>query len=66
MQRRRRFKHQITLRDRLALWAEKVRQQASELSPGPERNALLNKISKAEAAARIDNWANSTGLQPPK
>jgi len=26
----------------------------------------LNKMSKAEAAARIDNWANSTGLQPPK
>jgi hypothetical protein len=63
---RRRFKHQFTLQDRLASWAEKVRQQADELRPGPERDALLKKASQAETAAHIDDWANSAGLQPPK
>jgi hypothetical protein len=63
---RRRFKQQFTLQDRLASWAEKVRQQADELRPGPERDALLKKASQAETAAHIDDWANSAGLQPPK
>ena len=63
---RRRFKQQFTLQDRLSSWAEKVRQQADELRPGPERDALLKKASQAETAAHIDDWANSAGLQPPK
>jgi hypothetical protein len=33
---------------------------------GPERNELLKKIRRAEAAANIEAWANSPGLQPPK
>jgi hypothetical protein len=66
MQKRRRFRQQLTLQDRLVAWAEKVRKQANELQPGPERDALLKKASQADTAAHIDGWANSAGLQPPK
>ena len=34
--------------------------------PGPERELALLKIRQAEAAARLDGWASSLGLQPPK
>ena len=66
MFKRRRFKQQQTLQDRLASWAGKVREQADTLKPGAEKNALLKKASQAETAAHIDDWANSPGLRPPK
>jgi hypothetical protein len=66
MQHRRRFKQNITLKDRLTAWADEVRERAKKLPPGPERNALLKKASQAEAASHLDDWANSPGLQPPK
>jgi hypothetical protein len=61
-----RGKKLITLRDRLSKWADGVRKQASELPPGPEREALLKKASHAETAADLDEWAASPGLQPLK
>jgi hypothetical protein len=66
MQNRRRFKHQITLQDRIAMWAKEVREQAAELQPGPERDELLKKVRQAETAMHLDEWANSPELQPPK
>jgi hypothetical protein len=66
MQLRRRFKQNITLKDRLTTWANEVREQAASLPPGPERDALLKKASKADVASHLDEWANSPGLQPPK
>ena len=66
MLRRRRFKQNLSLHDRLAAWAEEVRERAKALPPGPERDAFLTKADQAETASRLDAWANSTGLQPPK
>ena len=62
---RRRFKQSTPLKDRLAAWAEDVREQAEQLPPGPERDALLKKLSQAETASHLDDWAASPGLQPP-
>jgi hypothetical protein len=56
---------QLTLHDRLSAWAEKTREQAAKLQPGPARDALLKKIEQAEKAARFDAWSRSSGLQSP-
>lgn len=66
MIRRRRFKQSPSLQDRLNEWAEKVREQADRLAPGPERKALLQKASRADTASHMDNWLNSPGLRPPR
>jgi hypothetical protein len=65
MQRRRRFKQTVPLTERLQKWAEDVREEADKLPPGPEREALLKKARQADTASHLDDWANSTGLQPP-
>jgi hypothetical protein len=64
MQRRRRFKQQTSLQDRIAEWAASVRDQINGMSPGAERDELIKKLRQAETAMRLDNWANSPGLQP--
>jgi len=63
---RRRFKQTISLKDRLASFAEKARKKALQLRPGPEQDALLKKARQADIASHIEEWANSPGLQPPK
>ena len=65
MQKRRRFKHQLTLQDRLAAWAKEVMEQAAKLPPGPERDALLKKARQVDVASHLDDWAESPGLRPP-
>jgi hypothetical protein len=66
MQHRRRFKQIVSLRDRLAAWAQEVRERAKQLPPGPEREAQLKRARQADVAAHLDEWVNSPGLQPPK
>jgi hypothetical protein len=63
---RRRFKQSVSLKDRLASFAEEIREKALQLRPGPERDALLKRASRAETASHINEWANSSGLHPPK
>jgi hypothetical protein len=63
---RRRFKQTLTFPDRLKTIAEELKAKASELRPGPERDALLRRARQSETASHIDEWANSPGLQPPK
>ncbi|EAQ34054.1 hypothetical protein NB311A_06633 [Nitrobacter sp. Nb-311A] len=46
-------------------FAEEVRNEANSLPPGVEQNQLQKKLRQADAAARIDEWANSAELQPP-
>ncbi len=65
MQKRRRFKQQLTLQDRLTAWAKEVRGEAEKLPPGPEKDALLKKARQADVASHVDDWAHSPGLQPP-
>jgi hypothetical protein len=62
---RRRLKQTISLRDRLTAFAEEARDKASVLSAGMARDELLKKARVADTASRINDWANSPGLQPP-
>lgn len=66
MFKRRRFKQQLSLQDRLSAWVKQVQEQASRLPPGPERDALLKKARQAELANHLQDWVKSPGLQPPK
>jgi hypothetical protein len=65
IKRRRRFKHTASLQERLAAFAEEARQKASQLPAGRERFDLLKKARRADTAARLDAWMNSSDLQPP-
>jgi hypothetical protein len=64
--RRNRFKQTTTLKDRLALFAGRAREEADKAESGPVKDALLKKARLADTAAHLDDWANSLGLQPPK
>lgn len=66
MQMRRRFKQTVSLHNRLSEFVADTRAKADSVPDGPARNELLKKIQQAEAAANIEAWANSPGLQPPK
>ncbi len=66
MKKRIRSKQTLSLRKRIELWAEKLRDQAAVLPPGREKEILMKKVRAASTASLVDAWANSRGLQPPK
>jgi hypothetical protein len=66
MQRRRRFKQTLTLEERLAEEAQRLREEAKKLPPGPEQADLLRKAREDEMVAQMAGWIASPGLQPPK
>ncbi|HLG89474.1 MAG TPA: hypothetical protein VKZ79_20020 [Alphaproteobacteria bacterium] len=66
MQRRRRIKHTRTLEERLADEANRLREEAKRLPPGPAREGLLRKAREDELVAHMAEWITSPGLQPPK
>ncbi len=66
MFKRRRFKQQFTLQDRLTAWVKQLEEQASKLPPGPERDGLLKRARQAGVASHLHDWVKSPGLQPPK
>jgi hypothetical protein len=57
MQKRRRFKQSISLKDRLALFSKGARERASDLPSSRERDELLEKARRADTASQIDDWA---------
>jgi hypothetical protein len=57
---RRRFRQNNSFLNRLTAWADKLGEEAEKLEAGPEKDALLNKITQAYNAAEVDRWANST------
>ena len=63
---RRREKQTVSLKDRLASFSKELKDKATELRPGPERDAVLKRARIADTASHIDEWANSLGLRPPK
>jgi hypothetical protein len=65
MKRRRRFKQTQSFHDRLAAWADEIREQAASLPSGPERDALLKKASQADVASHLNDLVSSPGLQSP-
>lgn len=65
MQRRNHFKQTTSLEDRLAAFAKEAREQALQLPPGPERDALLKKAVRAETT-HPEDWTSPRELQSPK
>jgi len=53
MQKRRRFKQTESLQDRLAAFAKDVREKASLLKPGAEKDALMRKARQADSTAHL-------------
>ncbi|WP_349253864.1 hypothetical protein [Bradyrhizobium sp. CB2312] len=63
---RRRVKQTRSLEERMAEQAARLKEQASQLPAGPEREALLKRASIAETGAHISDSLKSPGLQPPE
>jgi hypothetical protein len=66
MTQRRRFKQTASLQDRLAAFAADMEEKATNAQPGLERDKLIKRARQTEVASRLDEWASSPGLQPPK
>lgn len=63
---RRRFKQTISLEERLAEEARRLREEAELLPHGPVRDEALRKARQAETSSHLSEWLRSPGLQPPK
>ena len=55
-----------TFDERLAAEKSRLETRAAKLQPGQQKDELLHKIAQLETAARLNDWLNSPGLQPPK
>jgi hypothetical protein len=62
---RRRFKQTVSLEERLAEEAKRLREEAKLLPPGALRETLLRKARQAETGSHMSEWLSSPGLQPP-
>jgi hypothetical protein len=56
----------LSFQERLTKFAQDARCAAKNLPAGAERHDLLQKARDGEAAAKIDRWLSSSGLQGPK
>ena len=63
---RRRFKQTLTLEERLAREAKRLRDEAKLLPPGAVREELLRKARQADTGSHMSEWLRSPELQPPK
>jgi hypothetical protein len=54
------------LQDRILSFARQIREKATRLSPGKERDDLLRRARLADTASHLSDWANSAGLRSPK
>jgi hypothetical protein len=63
---RRRVKQTISLKQRLADEAKRLREQARFLPHGAIRETVMLKARQTEAAVHMSDWLSSPGLQPPK
>jgi hypothetical protein len=62
---RRRFTQTVSLEDRLAEEAKRLREVAQLLPHGDVREAALRKARRAEITARLSEWLQSPGLKAP-
>ena len=62
----RRLKHTVSLDDRLAEEAKRLRAKAAKLPYGAEREKLLCRASRCDTGAHMIEWLTSPGLQPPR
>ena len=63
---RRRFKQQLSLQDRLASFAKTARELAALLPPGAEKDKLLRKASGADTADWLNESLGSAAQRPLK
>jgi hypothetical protein len=61
-----RLKQDKALGEQLIKEARLAREKAEQSPPGEERADVLKKTRQADTVAHIDEWVNSSGLQPPK
>jgi hypothetical protein len=66
IKKRNRTRPMLSFQERLNKFAEDARAAAKTLPPGAERHELLLKARQGEAAANIERWLSSPGLQSPK
>lgn len=64
--RRKRVKHEATFEERLLGAARAAREAARVLPPGKKRETLLRSARETEAAAGINKWISSPGLELPE
>ena len=62
---RRHFKEIVSLEDRLAEEAAKLRKEARGTPPGIERERLIRRARQAESGSHLSEWLRSRGLQAP-
>lgn len=65
MTQRRRFKHTMSLEQRLTKEMRCLREEAAKLPPSLEREHLLRNARHVEMASRINKWRTSPGLRSP-
>ncbi|BBZ95233.1 MULTISPECIES: hypothetical protein [Bradyrhizobium] len=63
---RRRPKQTMSLEERLAEQAQRLREEAKTLPPGIERERAIRKARQAETGSRISEWLRSPGLRAPE
>jgi hypothetical protein len=63
MQKRRRFKQVLSLEQRLIKDSAQARAEARKLPPGPEREALLHRAGRDDAAAQMSEWLRLPSFQ---
>jgi hypothetical protein len=64
MQRRRSRDH--TFEQNIAVQKAKTEAELAKLKPGPQKDALLNRIRELDTASHISNWLSSPGLAQSK
>ncbi|MGM4870546.1 MULTISPECIES: hypothetical protein [Bradyrhizobium] len=66
MKQRRRFTQTVSLEERLAEEAKRLREQAKTLPHCPQREDLLRRARQAETGSHMSEWLRSPGLRPPE
>ncbi len=63
---RNRTRPALSFQERLTKFTQDARAAARNLPAGAERHTLLQKARDGEAAADMERWLSSPGLQDPK
>jgi hypothetical protein len=63
---RHRIMQMVSLEDRLATEAMRVREEVNLLPRGPQRDEMIRKARQAETNSNMSEWLRSPGLQPPE
>jgi hypothetical protein len=63
---RRRFTRALSLEERLAEEAKRLRAEAKLLPPGAIRDEMIRKARQAETGSHMSEWLSSPGLRPPE